>query len=343
MCRLYLLVWLLLAGSVGCELDLCEKSLDYLIGSDKLLLSNRSTHESNELNSLLPSDQNECSFVGQFIYEGDPVRFEVFSCKTQYQPNFGRFNHSEEAAPIVFCLPETCSKEELLQINERYLKALVPNRRVDLSDFRDFLSAKRESKKNAIQCRNTRDNRRNEFRLDSYAFIVFTLVLAVLIIIATTLDCLVKSAPRAECEMVSSESEANDQQTISSQRAKCCAPANIKRFIDVFSIRSSINRLTAVDRDATISCIYGLKVLSIIWIIVGHTYIFSASIAENYLQFKNSIRHQFLARLVLNCSFAVDTFFLSSGFLCSYLLVRRRSINPDFWKPGPMLKFCFNR
>lgn len=340
MYRLYLpLVGLLLTGLVGC--DLCEKSLDCLISADQLLLSKRSNHESNKLNSRLPSDLNECSFVDKFIYEGAPVQFEVSTCQIHYQPNFGRLNHSKEAAPITFCLPSTCTKEELPQLNERYLKELVTNRSVDLEDFRDYLSAKREPKHHAIQCRNTKDNRRHEFRLDSYAFIGFTLVLALLIIVATTLDCLAKSAPRAECEMVSSESEPSNRQT--TQRVESCAPANVKKFIDVFSIRSSINRLTAVDRDATISCIYGLKVLSIIWIIVGHTYIFSASIAENYAEFKNTIQHQFLARLVLNCSFAVDTFFLSSGFLCSYMLIRRRSINPDFWRPRPMLTFCFNR
>lgn len=324
MARLGFLFMCLLLGTVECELNVCKKSLEYLSQSHPEFL-NSFPDERDELNSRLSSGLNKCVFTDQFTFNGRPVRFHLVPCAIRYPLHLFNQTASEEPGPDVFCLPNTCSWDELLEI-VKPISRQSPG-------FHDFL--------NRLKCESLEDGQQNEFRLDSYAFIVFTLILAVLIIIATTLDCLFKSTlTRGECE--TSDSEHNCP-TVSSRRADCCGRSIIKRLIDVFSILSSINRLVVVDRDSSVSCIYGLKVFSIVWIIIGHTYIFSATIAGNYFEFKSSIRHQFLARLVLNCSFAVDTFFLSSGFLSSYLLIRRRSSNPDFWKIGPMLKFCFNR
>lgn len=360
---IYYLILLSLINLTNCELELCEKSLDYLLNSkSSKFLSNSSTFKWNELNSLLPNDLNKCSIIGfddKFNFKDHQIKFKILFCKIDYQVN--QTNHldmnnisidnMEKRISIHFCLPNTCSKDDLNSIDEFYFKELLndliysPNNElIDYLILQQFIQ--KNMKSNQMQCTSYDDNQTNWLKIDLIAFIIFVLFLTTLIITSTTIDCMNKSLDRVESVVLISqlEDESNNYQSINQQKQKDkFYKIDLKKFIDNFSILSSINRLIFVKNDVSINCIYGFKVLSIIWIIIGHTYIFSASIADNYLEFKQLIKFQFFSRLVLNCSFAVDTFFTLSGFLLSYLLFKRKLLKPNFWKINNLLAFYFNR
>lgn len=71
----------------------------------------------------------------------------------------------------------------------------------------------------------------------------------------------------------------------------------------------------------TISCIHGLRALSMMWIILGHTCIILAKYADN-MEYRRYVEKIFVFQFVANGAFSVDTFFFISGFLVSFIYFR---------------------
>lgn len=86
-----------------------------------------------------------------------------------------------------------------------------------------------------------------------------------------------------------------------------------------FSLMDNLSRLLDVNpARREISCVHGIRFLSMSWIILGHTYVFPILQIENLLDaFKDIDTLPFYT--VMNGSFSVDSFFVLSGFLLSYL------------------------
>ena len=353
MIKFYCFITILaLSNLVNCKL--CEKSLDHLLESkSKRFLNDNSTARWTELNSLLSNDLNRCSVIAfddEFKYENKLIKFNISFCTINYQSN----QQGNQNISIDFCLPSTCTTSDLNSIDGHYFKKLLnqinnyQNESIDYFRLHDYVKAMQDE--DAIKC--TQDGQPNlKFKLDFILFNCFLLILIIFIIICTTIDCLSKSSlGKIESEIIVVEEEPNYQ----SQEQSCKkldfksnksikSQLSLQKLIDTFSILNSINRLTFIDKDVTINCIYGFKVLSMIWIIIGHTYIYSSSIADNYIEFKHLIKSQFISRIILNCSFAVDTFFALSGFLLTYLLFRRNAVKSTFFECNNLLTFYFNR
>ena len=67
----------------------------------------------------------------------------------------------------------------------------------------------------------------------------------------------------------------------------------------------------------------GVRVLSIMWVIFGHSYVFSLSVARNQSEIITDYTQQFLFTTVTSGLFAVDTFFFLSAFLAGYIFLRK--------------------
>ncbi|XP_035213460.1 uncharacterized protein LOC118187364 isoform X2 [Stegodyphus dumicola] len=67
--------------------------------------------------------------------------------------------------------------------------------------------------------------------------------------------------------------------------------------------------------------IHGIRFLSLIWVILGHTYISSVSIIGNRLDALKDM-DTFPFQVLLQAPFSVDSFFLLSGFLLTYLFLK---------------------
>ncbi|VVC32337.1 Hypothetical protein CINCED_3A005090 [Cinara cedri] len=68
----------------------------------------------------------------------------------------------------------------------------------------------------------------------------------------------------------------------------------------------------------SLTCVHGLRFLSLAWVIMVHTYLQVFSIAENK-KLRTLTERNFMFQTVSNATFSVDTFFFISGLLVTYL------------------------
>ncbi|XP_028514784.1 nose resistant to fluoxetine protein 6-like [Exaiptasia diaphana] len=90
-----------------------------------------------------------------------------------------------------------------------------------------------------------------------------------------------------------------------------------------------------------INSINGMRVLSISWVVLGHSYFFFLPyfLANNLLT-ASKIMHRFSFQAIRNGTFSVDSFFFLSGLLVSYIGLRRMGKNNGRL---PLLHFYLHR
>ncbi|XP_014662242.1 PREDICTED: nose resistant to fluoxetine protein 6-like, partial [Priapulus caudatus] len=100
-----------------------------------------------------------------------------------------------------------------------------------------------------------------------------------------------------------------------------------------FSALSNSRKLLATHRShGALDSVHGVRFLSMSWVILGHTYVFSASIWNNPIRFKDVIG-AFGFQAIDNATFSVDSFFVLSGLLVGYLTLKEIKKNDGkvFW------------
>ncbi|XP_055545537.1 nose resistant to fluoxetine protein 6 isoform X2 [Wyeomyia smithii] len=71
----------------------------------------------------------------------------------------------------------------------------------------------------------------------------------------------------------------------------------------------------------TIPSIHGLRALSMLWVILGHTMIVVFKYSDN-MELRKVVEKEIMFQAILNGAYSVDTFFFISGFLVSYIYFR---------------------
>ncbi|ESP02881.1 hypothetical protein LOTGIDRAFT_156833 [Lottia gigantea] len=105
----------------------------------------------------------------------------------------------------------------------------------------------------------------------------------------------------------------------SSFRAK---PVEANRFFMAFSIRANAKKiLNASQPKGSLTCLNGIRVISMSWIIIGHILTTFNTTVENSTEALEFIE-TFSFQIMLNAPLAVDTFFILSGLLVCYLFVK---------------------
>ncbi|XP_058799100.1 nose resistant to fluoxetine protein 6-like isoform X2 [Phymastichus coffea] len=74
----------------------------------------------------------------------------------------------------------------------------------------------------------------------------------------------------------------------------------------------------------SLTCLHGLRVLSLGWVVMVHTYLQVFSIAENKI-LRTVTERNFMFQTISNATFSVDTFFFISGLLVTILFYRSMS------------------
>ncbi|XP_069953827.1 nose resistant to fluoxetine protein 6 isoform X3 [Cherax quadricarinatus] len=97
------------------------------------------------------------------------------------------------------------------------------------------------------------------------------------------------------------------------------------QYLLVFSVSHNIQKLfqvTSARSPEVITCLHGIRFLSITWVVLGHQYAYSTSVAQNTIEsFKLTKKVAF--QVIANADVSVDTFFFMSGLLVSAGLLRR--------------------
>ena len=107
-----------------------------------------------------------------------------------------------------------------------------------------------------------------------------------------------------------------------------------------FSIRQNVVKLLDTSRPpAVIKSIDGVRAISMTWVIWGHTYFYSVNQMDNQIKVLDAFVapwYQHIGNAVL----AVDTFFVLSGFLTAFILIKKFQKNSS---PGFMAKLYLHR
>jgi len=95
------------------------------------------------------------------------------------------------------------------------------------------------------------------------------------------------------------------------------------RALHCFSVINNSRKLLATSSSSdNLSCVHGIRVISTTWVIMGHTYfmlLFQPLISYTTIT-KDLQKWQF--QTITNATVSVDTFFMLSGMLVAYLLLR---------------------
>ena len=95
------------------------------------------------------------------------------------------------------------------------------------------------------------------------------------------------------------------------------------KFLLCFSFISNTKKLLNTrTANGPLVCLNGLRVISMWWVIQGHTYEFSTLTLGNVIYAESTLVKRFTFQAIVNGSFSVDTFFFLSGLLVAYLALR---------------------
>ena len=116
----------------------------------------------------------------------------------------------------------------------------------------------------------------------------------------------------------------NDKHQVkaSQNRAKLRYMEFVKDLILSFSLYKTIPAIMSTRQPAsTITSINGIRVISMLWIILGHTYSFELEFDSTAAMFETTAK-RFLFQLVDNFNYSVDSFYVLSGLLLSFLTIK---------------------
>uniref|UniRef100_A0A8D8BCP9 Nose resistant to fluoxetine protein 6 n=1 Tax=Culex pipiens TaxID=7175 RepID=A0A8D8BCP9_CULPI len=120
------------------------------------------------------------------------------------------------------------------------------------------------------------------------------------------------SNSRKSCIEESSVQECNNQ------------PANkLIEILKCFSIHSNSKSILSISAssEGSITCIHGLRLYSLLWTVMVHSYLQLYAVGEN--RYRRTITERsFIYQIVGNATFSVDTFFFISGMLVVVLFFR---------------------
>ncbi|CAF3972930.1 unnamed protein product [Adineta steineri] len=93
-------------------------------------------------------------------------------------------------------------------------------------------------------------------------------------------------------------------------------------FLNEYSPITTLKKIFSLKKSpSTYSFINGIRAISLLWIILGHSYTFYLTIADNVVHIFDNIHNSLLLQLIVGAVYGVDTFFFISGFLAVSVFV----------------------
>ena len=96
----------------------------------------------------------------------------------------------------------------------------------------------------------------------------------------------------------------------------------ISFFLCFSFIRNTKKLLSTSTANGPLACLNGLRVISMWWVIQGHTYSFITLILGNTIFAETTLVERFTFQPIINGTFSVDSFFFLSGLLVAYLALK---------------------
>lgn len=123
----------------------------------------------------------------------------------------------------------------------------------------------------------------------------------------------------------------------------------IRKIARSFSVFTNLPAALSTDtKPNDIPCLYGIRVITMLWILLGNTYIYiTQTFAEVPvaldLMDSYDLMERFSMQAVMSASYATDTFFMISGCLVSYWFLTKAETNDDTVKMKTWIKFFIGK
>ncbi|KAK2175029.1 hypothetical protein NP493_758g01001 [Ridgeia piscesae] len=88
---------------------------------------------------------------------------------------------------------------------------------------------------------------------------------------------------------------------------------------------------TSTTKEGTLGAIHGIRFISMSWVMLGHVYVFGSMYFKNPIVILSYLK-RFTFQAIWNATVSVDSFFVMSGTLVSYLLLREMKRKGGPWK-----------
>lgn len=98
---------------------------------------------------------------------------------------------------------------------------------------------------------------------------------------------------------------------------------NMGKLLLSFSVYTNARKIFNTSQPAgTLTSINGIRFVSMTWVILGHTYAFGIQLVDNIPTYFPKLMKRLSFQAISNATVSVDTFFVLSGLLVSYLSLR---------------------
>ncbi|PAA59551.1 hypothetical protein BOX15_Mlig030456g2, partial [Macrostomum lignano] len=125
----------------------------------------------------------------------------------------------------------------------------------------------------------------------------------------------------------------------------CCRCwGGLKSILLCFSVRTNAAKLMDQRQaSSSLRCVNGIRFISMSWVILSHTYMVGLINASNLGQLVPQWLNDWTFQAVLNATVSVDTFFVLSGLLATYLFLRELDRRGGQLKRINWLRFYLHR
>ncbi|PVD22481.1 hypothetical protein C0Q70_18295 [Pomacea canaliculata] len=157
-------------------------------------------------------------------------------------------------------------------------------------------------------------------------------VLLAMLIAGTVLDILFIQMPKWRSQDIMSFKATNGfvgqdehQPLLHHQPAKAYVPEPgvVSRFLIAFSIYTNCSKLLSTRQPpGSLTCIHGIRFLSMTWVVLGHSFLFAMSSAENAGRYLPVFIQRWTSQAITSATVSVDSFFALSGMLVAYLTLK---------------------
>ncbi|CAF2794564.1 unnamed protein product [Rotaria sp. Silwood2] len=218
---------------------------------------------------------------------------------------------------IGLCLPASCTRQSIITL------------------IHEIFTVRNLTKDN-LQCSNDRANEQNGPSSGTIAFSIVLLLLALVVLIGTIIDLVVHMYikwNKSEKLPINGYQDLSDEisnKSVSQNLADQSLQSLTKKmpiivFMRDFSAIRTLRHIFTINRkgqENSLAFLNGIRVLSLFWVILGHSFVFSIFYTSNIIDMLSDTRN-FAFQLITSAVFSVDTFFLLSGFLTALLFVRQ--------------------
>ncbi|CAF1089611.1 unnamed protein product [Adineta steineri] len=186
-----------------------------------------------------------------------------------------------------------------------------------------------------LDCSNDPPNGQKNFTGGAIATCIILSLLGLLVLIGTVIDLIITVRLKSDQNLVRHDSRP-DIETLEMKsmttphysdliQRPLLEPTPRRIFLANFSALRTLRRIFTMEKkedENSFAFINGLRVLSLFWVIIGHSVLDSLAYTSNVVDVLSWTKNIFF-QLIINATFTVDTFFVISGFLTTIAFVRQ--------------------